>query len=113
MPPPAVLLIDPEGARRKDLARGLSGCGYEVVPAVDGEEGMRFAAGLGPGIVVAPAAVVRSGESPLLARFRSGGNGAAGHTLLLLGRDPAEGEELPEEVLYLIADGLPASHLVR
>jgi DegV family protein with EDD domain len=113
MSPPAVLLIDPEGARRKDLARGLSGCGYEVVPAVDGEEGMRFAEGLGPGIVVAPAAVARSGESPLLARFSSGGDGAARHTLLLLGRDPAEGEELPEEVLYLVADGLPASHLVR
>jgi DegV family protein with EDD domain len=113
MPPPAVLLIDPEGARRKDLARGLSGFGYEVVPAVDGEEGMRFAAGLGPGIVVAPVAVARSGESPLLARFEGGADRAARHTLLLLGQDPAEAEELPEEVLYLVADGQPASHLVR
>jgi DegV family protein with EDD domain len=102
MPRPAVLLVEPDAARRKALAQGLSGFGYELVPAVDEAEGRRFAAGLGPGVVVAPVDL----------RFVAP-DSAARHTLLLLGRTEGEGRDLPEEVLFLLADGLPSAELVR
>lgn len=116
MPRPAVLLVDPEVSRRKDLAHGLSGCGYEVIPAVDEQEARRFAAGLEPGVVVAPAALARSG-GPVTERFAgaadSAGNGAARHTLLLLGQGEEDGRDLPEEALFLQAQGFPSADLVR
>ncbi|HYG62075.1 MAG TPA: DegV family protein [Thermoanaerobaculia bacterium] len=114
MPRPAVLLVDPEVSRRKDLAHGLSGFGYEVIPAVDEQEGRRFAAGLGPGVVVAPAELARSG-GPVTERFAGiPGEGAASrHTLLLLGKGEEDGRDLPEEVLFLQANGFPPSDLVR
>jgi CheY-like chemotaxis protein len=31
---PALLVVDPDSSRRRELARGLSGYGYEVVPAI-------------------------------------------------------------------------------
>ncbi|HUO87210.1 MAG TPA: DNA-binding response regulator, partial [Thermoanaerobaculia bacterium] len=51
----AVLVVEPDSAVRKELANGLARYGYEVVAAVTSEEGERFAAGLGPGVVVASA----------------------------------------------------------
>jgi DegV family protein with EDD domain len=114
MPRPAVLLVDPEVSRRKDLARGLSGFGYEVIPAVNEEEGRRFAVGLGPGVVVAPADPAEADGRPVAERFACD-SPAARHTLLLLGHNEEneEGRDLPEEVLYLQAAGLPAADLVR
>ena len=100
MPRPSVLVVDPDAARRKALAHGLSGFGYEVIPAVHEAEGRRFAVGLGPGIVVAPIAL-------------AGSDLGAGRTLLLLGAKEEEGRELPEEVLYLAADGMAGDGLVR
>lgn len=108
---PSVLVVDPDAARRRELARGLSGFGYEVIPAVDAHEGQRFADGLGPGIVVAPLGIAGNGDGSLLARF--GSPSSNGHTLLLLGRSEEEGRELPQEVLFLVADGLPGDELVR
>ncbi|HVR97559.1 MAG TPA: DegV family protein [Thermoanaerobaculia bacterium] len=102
MPRPAVLLVEPDAARRKALAHGLSGFGYELVPAVDEAEGRRFAAGLGPGIVVAPADLGFATPDT-----------AGRHTLLLLGKTEGEGRDLPEEILFLQAGGLPSAELVR
>ena len=103
---PSVLFIDPETARRREVASGLSGFGYEVIPAVGAEEGRRYAQTLGPGIVVAPAAVMRGLDSTLV-------DPGAEHTLLLLGQTDEEGRDLPEDVLFLKADGTPAEDLVR
>ena len=80
---PAVLVVDPDATRRKELCRGLAEHGYEVVPAVGEEEGRRFAEGLGPSVVVAPM-------------------GLAGFA-----------DALPQEVIFLRADGLPSAELVR
>ena len=111
MPRPSVLVVDPNASRRRELAHGLSGFGYEVIPAVDAQEGQRFADGLGPGIVVAPLDVAADGDGSFLARFASAASRE--HTLLVLGKTREEEKELPQEVLFLVADGLPGADLVR
>jgi DegV family protein with EDD domain len=112
VPRPAVLVVDPETSRRKDLAHGLTGFGYEVVPALDEQQGLRFAEKLGPGIVVAPAALALDGGSALVTRFAAPRSGAE-HTLLLLGQGEQEGRDLPEEELFLDASGLDPADRVR
>jgi hypothetical protein len=115
VPRPAVLVVDPEAPRRKELARGLAELGYEVVPAIDAQQGMRFAEKLGPGVVVAPVSFALDGGSPFVARFVAQGSGpeSARHTLLLIGQGEQEGRDLPEEVLFLDAAGLESAELVR
>src|SRR5215218_1936526 len=109
---PSVLVVEPDAARRKEVSTGLAGFGYEVVPAVGAEEGRRYAASLGPGLVVAPAGLARGADGVITERFASA-DPTAGQTLLLLGRTDDEGRDLPEDVLFLKAEGLPAEDLVR
>src|SRR5215203_5096654 len=82
------------------------------VLAVGAEEGRRYAATLGPGIVVAPVFLARGEDGALAERFASP-DPTARQTLLLLGQTDDEGRDLPEDVLFLKADGLPAADLVR
>lgn len=107
---PTVLLVDPHTERRRELGRGLSGKGYEVVPAVDVAEGLRFAEGLGPAVIVVPADLPELEQGDLLARFA---RGDAVQTLVLLGRPRIEEAELPQEVLLLDTDGLTTPGLLR
>jgi len=109
---PSVLVVDPETVRRREISQGLTGFGYEVVPAVGVEEGRRFAAGLGPGVVVVPLALARGEDGSIPERFGATGP-ASDHTLLLLGRTAEEERELPEDVLFVEADGTPPEDLVR
>lgn len=104
---PSVLVVDPEAIRRREIAQGLTGFGYEVIPALGMEEGRRYARTLGPGIVVAPAGLARGADGSLAEIS------AARHTLLLLGGPEEEGRELPEDILFLPAAGLSSSDLVR
>jgi fatty acid kinase fatty acid binding subunit len=118
---PALLVVDPDSSRRRELARGLSGFGYEVVPAVDAAEGRRFAAGLGPAVVVAASDLPGLASEIAIAgtgdRVDSAAPGdrlaGSGSTLLLLGRSEEEARELPQEVLFLAAQGLAGDDLVR
>jgi DegV family protein with EDD domain len=112
MPRPSVLVVDPEGSRRKEVSQGLTGFGYEVIPAVGVEEGKRFAAGLGPGVVVVPLALARSADGSIPERFGATGP-MSEHTLLLLGRTAEEGRDVPDDVLFLEADGTAPEDLVR
>jgi DegV family protein with EDD domain len=112
MPRPSVLVVDPEAVRRKEISNGLTGFGYEVVPTVGVEEGKRFAATLGPGVVVMPLALAKDGDGTIPESFGATGR-AAEHTLLLLGNTAEEGRDVPEDVLFLQADGLPPEDLVR
>jgi DegV family protein with EDD domain len=112
MPRPSVLVVDPEPSRRREIAAGLTGFGYEVIPAVGVEEGRRFAAGLSPGVVVVPLALARGTDGAVPERFGAGGL-TARHTLLLLGETAEEGRELPEDVLFLAANGTAPEDLVR
>ncbi len=109
---PSVLFVDPEVTRRRGIASLLAGFGYEVIPAVGPEEGRRFAETLGLGIVVAPANLVRGADGSIVQRFASD-QPATERTLLLLGKTDEEGRELPEDSLYLKADGLPLEDLAR
>jgi len=113
MPRPAVLLVDPQAERRKELSRGLSSLGYEVIPAIDEQQGRRFAEELGPAVVVAPLGFMdpRAGAPGPQGRVETG-NGSP-RTLLLLGERDEDGQDLPEEVSYLATAGLPVAELVR
>src|SRR5215470_6757952 len=108
---PALLVVDPDSSRRRELARGLSGFGYEVVPAVDAAEGRRFAAGLGPAVVVAASDL--PGMDGAAWDGLAGASPGSERTLLLLGESAEEARELPEEILFLPARGLAGDDLVR
>ncbi|MBV8202222.1 MAG: hypothetical protein JOZ15_16500, partial [Acidobacteria bacterium] len=62
MPRPAVLVVDPQASRRRELSRGLTSLGYEVIPAVDERQGRLFAAELAPAVVVAPLGFLDAAE---------------------------------------------------
>lgn len=109
---PAVLLVDPAAARRKPLAHGLSRFGYEVVPTAGRDEGLRFARGLGPSVIVADASVPGFGDGSILPEVR-GATGAV-TKLLVLGEAEEAPEDLPDEVLFLPGVGsLEVAELVR
>ncbi|HYO13482.1 MAG TPA: DegV family protein [Thermoanaerobaculia bacterium] len=109
----SVLVVDPDMSRRRELAHGLSSYGYEVIPAVDEAEGRRFAASLGPGIVVAPVSVAARGGAPFLDRLGLAGPPDDRHTLLLFGGREEEGRDLPEETLFLASERMDGGDLVR
>ncbi|MDP9120063.1 MAG: DegV family EDD domain-containing protein [Acidobacteriota bacterium] len=108
--PPAVLVIDPESGRRRALARGLAGMGYEVIPAIDLREARLYLAELGPGVVVAPAGLLE-GELGLFTTAADGG--PARRTMLLFGASEEEGRELPEGVAFLAVRDLSGEALVE
>ncbi|HXO29775.1 MAG TPA: hypothetical protein VOA80_20665, partial [Thermoanaerobaculia bacterium] len=113
---PAVLLVEPQAARRKELSRGLSSLGYEVIPAIDERQGRRFLqemGELGPAVVMAPLGFVdpRAG-APTTQDGVETDNGNP-RTLLLLGEREEDGQDLPGEVPYLATGGLAAGELVR
>ena len=113
MPRPAVLIVDPQAARRKELSRGLASLGYEVIPAIDERQGRRFAEELGPAAVVAPLGFMdpRAGVPAPQGGVETG-NGSR-RTLLLIGERDEDGQDLPGEVSYLATGGLAAGELVR
>lgn len=108
---PAVLIVEPDPVRRKQLAHGLARFGYEAVPSGNADEARRFARGLGPGVIVAAGAVPGFGDASILGEVRR----ATGATtrLLVLGESEEAAEELPDEVLFLATRGLEAAELVR
>ncbi|HSS52680.1 MAG TPA: DegV family protein [Thermoanaerobaculia bacterium] len=109
---PSVLVVDPEASRRRVISHGLAGFGYEVIPAVGPDEGRRFAASLGPGIVVLSAGLARQLDGAVADLFPSP-DPASRRTLLILGDGEEDGRELPEEILFLKAGGLLPADLVR
>lgn len=109
---PAVLIVEPDAVLRRELSEGLSEFGYEVVPTSGTEEGLRFAQGLGPSVVVAGEEVPGFGDASVLDEVRAAT--AERSVLLVLGRHEEPPAELPEDVLYLPAPGLaPAEQLRR
>jgi DegV family protein with EDD domain len=138
MPRPAVLVVEPQAERRRELSRGLTSLGYEVVPAIDEAQGRRFAAELAGAVVVAPlgfqfpdgwqaaadpdgghaaagpAADAATTANPADAAGAAGAPATNGRrTLLLVGEREEQGQDLPEDVSYLAAGGLAAGELVR
>jgi DegV family protein with EDD domain len=105
MPRPAVLVVEPDARARKELVVGLARYGYEVVPAVSSEEGERFAAGLGPAVLVAAATLPGYGDGTILERWR-GAATTGERTLVLLGRGEGDPAALPRSVRHVPVDGL-------
>lgn len=109
---PAVLMVDPDDERRRAVSQGLSRYAYDVVPASSPLEGLRFAQGLGPSVIVAPADLLGFGDGSILERFAVQDR-TMRRTLLLLGERSADADEVPEDVLFLAVDGLSAREIVR
>ncbi len=103
--------MDPDDARRLALARGLAKRGYEAVPAMGADEGLRFAQGLGPSVIVAPAELMGFGDTSVLDRFQVRDRGMR-RTLLLLGETDDE-SAVPEDVLFLAVHGLAHDEILR
>ncbi len=114
MPRPTVLVVDGNDARRKDLARGLAEFGYEVVSAENAANGMRFATGLSPRIIVADDTLEGFGDATVL-KFvgeAEDGDGRAPFLVLMSGED-REREDLPEEVVSLNVAALTVRGILR
>jgi len=95
---PSVLIVERDPARRRFLGRRLAELGYEAVPAVDVAEGLRFAEGLGPAVIVAGAELPELTDARELERLaRANGRGS----LVLLGRPRGEDSEIPEDVRWI------------
>ncbi len=88
---PTILVVDTNDSRRKELARGLAEFGYEVVSADNEADGVRFATGLVPGVVVAEPTLAGLASGSFLAQFEA--QGADKPLLVLLGGAPAAEEE--------------------
>ncbi len=109
---PAVLLVEPDDALRHALALGLARYEYEVVPVPSNADGLRFAQGLGPSVIVAPAGLPSFAGGAILERFAVQDR-AMQRTLVLLGEEADEAEALPEDVLFLATRNLEPAEIVR
>lgn len=109
---PAVLLVEPEAALRKVLARGLSRWHYEVVPAVGPEEGLRFAEGLRPSVVVADSRLPGFADAAVLERWLDGAHRLP-KTVVLLAYEPFDDSDLPDTVRVVSAADASPAQLVR
>ena len=95
---PSVLIVEPEASRRRRLGQRLAELGYEAVPAVDAEEGIRFAEGLGPSVIVADAGLPGLLDEEVLERLAHvNGRGS----LVLLGSPRGREEEVPSDVRWI------------
>jgi len=113
---PAVLIVEPDGERRQGLGQGLAEAGWEVVPAASAEEGRRFARGLDPAVIVAPAELPSFGAGSVLEAFSAPTDGMP-RTLVLLTSGGKDGEmeagESSETIRRLPIDGLGIEEIVR
>ena len=108
---PSVLIVDPDAARRRAVSQDLAARGYEAVPAMTAAEGLKFAQGLGPSVIVAPAELMGFGDTTILDRFQVRDR-AMKRTLLLLG-ETDDDSAVPEDVLYLPVYSLSSGEIVR
>jgi DegV family protein with EDD domain len=104
---PAVLLIDPQAGRLRDLGTRLAAEGYEVVPIADPTRARRFAEGLGAAVIVTTLEALAAGVDPASLL------GGSARTLVVLGENPGEEEALPEAISFLPVGGLEPAEIAR
>lgn len=109
---PSVLLVEPDAELRKEISTGLARFGYEVIPAVGAEEGVRFARGLAGGVLVVDTEKGDVGPDTFLDALPELARGGD-QTLVLLGAEEDVAAELPRAVRYLAVNGLDAGEVVR
>ncbi len=108
---PAVLIVDPDDSRRHALSEGLAAHGYEAVPAMTSAEGLKFARGLGPSVIVASAELFGFGQGEVFDSFAVR-ESSVKRTLVLLG-EPGDETGVPEDILFLSVRGLSHDELTR
>jgi fatty acid kinase fatty acid binding subunit len=109
---PTVLVVDADGARRKELTHSLAEYAYEVVSAEKSAEGMRFAIGLTPNLIVATSEMEGFGDLTVL-KYLAPQEGAPMPKLLLMVEGDPAGLDLPEEVLAIGISDLSTPAIVR
>lgn len=109
---PAVLIVDPDDQRRRVLSEGLAQRGYEAIPTSSAEEGLKFAQGLGPSVIVGPEELSGFADGSILEHFAVRDPSKMRRTLVVLGHQGEE-PDLPDEVLYLRVDGLAHEEIRR
>ncbi len=110
---PAVLIVDPDDDRRHALAHGLAEYGYEAIPAGSSQEGLKFAQGLGPSVIVGPSELPAFSDGAIL-RQSSGQDGSKmQRTLVLLGAESEAPDELSDDIYYLPRSGFDHEELVQ
>lgn len=110
---PTVLVADSSEERRRSLGLKLYEGGYEVINAVDGEEALRFTAGLNPTLVIAHTGL--DGMEPLDLHSRLLATGLEIPPFLILSEEqPQIEEEHAEGAFYcLSSDGLEPARFLR
>ena len=103
---PAVLVVDSQEHRRKEITHGLAGFGYEVIAAADAEEGQRYAAGLALNVIVVESGLRASAAAP------PAGDGTAPLVVVLGGGEP-DAAEASETTYTIDARELEAPELLR
>ncbi len=99
---PTILVADSSDDRRRDLGLALYEGGYEVINAVNGEEAIRFTAGLNPTLVIVHTGL--EGIEPLELYERVKATGLDVPPFLVLYDDPAAlPEELPEKDVFFLS----------
>ncbi len=94
------------------MTRSLAELGYEVVAAEKAAEGMRFAIGLAPAVMIADASMDGFGDAAVL-KYVAAEEGQAPPKLALLCPSEAAESELPDEVTVIPVEGFTTPALVR
>lgn len=111
---PAVLIVDPDDARRRGLSQQLAERGYEVIPAAGADEGLKFARGLGPSVIVGDAGLPGFGDASILEEFSVQDATGMRRTLVVLSQADGAGTlELPDDAFELPVAGLALDEIRR
>ncbi len=108
-----VLVADSSGERRRNFGLALYEGGYEVINAVNGEEALRFTAGLNPDLVVVHTGLEGMEPDDLHARLRATGL-AVPPFLVLSDNADTPTEELDDDSVYTLHSGvLEPAHFLQ
>ncbi|MGE5236640.1 MAG: DegV family protein [Acidobacteriota bacterium] len=110
---PTVLVVDGDDTRRRALGRGLAELGYEAILAENASNGMRFAVGLSPQVIVAAGNLEGFGDLRVLTLLTPTEDGGRSTLILLDEQDRAAEPELPENGFALTVGGLTPSAVLR
>ncbi len=109
---PVVLVADSSAERRRTLGLALYEGGYEVINAVNGEEALRFTAGLNPTLTMVHTGL--EGLDPDELRRRVAATGLEVPPFLVLFDDPSQAaEDPPDAVYYLSSTELEPQRLLQ
>lgn len=113
MPRPTVLVVDSNETRRREVSRGLAEFAYEVVVAENAANGMRFATGLVPRLIVCSRDLEGFGDLSVVKFLTPNQDTGELSFVAILADDAAGYGALPENVAVLPVQGLTSPAIVR